>query len=61
MKKEAEVVKEWIATGDDEHKAKFDSLIFVRCLNNYLKDNEIISLKDFKMSVDKKKKRDHHY
>lgn len=56
LKKEAEAVKEWITTGEDEHKAKFDSLIFVRCLNDYLKDNEIVSLKDYKMSIDKNKK-----
>ena len=56
LKNDADVIKEWITTGEDEYKAKFDSLIHVRCLNNYLKDHEIINLKDYKMAVNKKEK-----
>ena len=56
LKNNAELVKDWIATGEDQYKAKFDSVIHVRCLNNYLKDNEIVNLKDYKMSVNKKEK-----
>lgn len=50
------VIKDWIETGEDECKHNFESLLFIRSLNAFLRENEIINLKDFKVNVNKKQK-----
>ena len=54
LKTETASVKEWMESGDDEYKVKFESYLFLRSLFNYLKDNEIVNFKDYTTKTNKK-------
>ena len=57
LMEEVEKVKDFVGNGEDLYSKKFESLIFTRCLSNYLKDNEVVNLKEYKLSVVKKEKK----
>lgn len=56
LKNLSEAIKDWIETGEDQYKYKFESALFIKSLKSYLYDNEMISNKDFKMTINKKDK-----